>query len=85
MHDHDELAANHKRIWLQPICQVDERSWCEDPQPCDDCDMPPVEYIRVDVAQRIAEMAYAVAGPYHVKLSQQRFGELLKDALKTAE
>jgi len=45
------LAENHKRIWLQPVCQVDERCWCEDPQPCDDCGLPAVEYIRADIVE----------------------------------
>ena len=45
-----KLAENHERIWLQPLCEVDERCWCQDPQPCDECGMEAIEYIRLDVA-----------------------------------
>ena len=44
------LATNHERIWLQPLCCVDERCWCQDPQPCEDCDLPAIEYVRADLA-----------------------------------
>jgi septal ring factor EnvC (AmiA/AmiB activator) len=49
MSDHEELAENFPRIWLGPRCQTEERSWCEDPQPCDDCGEQAVEYRRADL------------------------------------
>jgi hypothetical protein len=50
MSNHEPLAGNHKAIWLEPLCCVDERSWCKDPQPCDDCGLPAIKYIRADLA-----------------------------------
>lgn len=46
---HTGLAENHERIWLEPLCAVEERSWCEDPQACDECELSPVEYVRADL------------------------------------
>jgi len=41
------LATDHKTIWLQPICCVDERAWCEnDPGPCEECGLPSIKYTR---------------------------------------
>jgi hypothetical protein len=51
-HDNDTtaLAPNPERIWLEPRCNVDERSWCIEPHPCpDECGEQPVEYIRADL------------------------------------
>lgn len=48
-----ELAPNHERIWLQPRCCTEDRCWSAEPQPCDDCDEPPVEYIRADLVAAI--------------------------------
>lgn len=54
-HDHDNpgLAENHNRIFLEPRCAVDERSWCEDRHDCDEegCGEEAVEYIRADLAE----------------------------------
>lgn len=48
----DPLAEDHKSIWLQPLCCVDERAWCStDPGPCEDCGMPSIKYERADVRQ----------------------------------
>lgn len=58
-HAPDELAENHKRIWLAPRCQVDERSWCEDSQPCDECGLDAIEYIRADLAKSEIERLLA--------------------------
>lgn len=59
LHKAEPLATNHKRIWLQPICCVDERCWSEDPQPCDDCDLPSVKYIRADLVTDLITAALA--------------------------
>ena len=46
----ESLAKNHKVIWLQPRCCVDERAWCEDdPGPCEDCGMPSIKYVRANL------------------------------------
>lgn len=58
----DNFATNHERIWLQPLCCVDERCWCEHPQDCGDdgCDLPAIEYIRADLVPGHAEMVTAL-------------------------
>lgn len=41
------MSDEHKRIFLTPKCMQEhecERMWCEDPQDCDECDSPAVEY-----------------------------------------
>lgn len=43
-------AKNYDRIWLQPLCNVDQRCWSEMPQDCDECGSKSVEYVRLDVA-----------------------------------
>lgn len=55
----DKLATNHERIWLQPLCCIDERCWCEHPQDCGDdgCDLPPIEYIRADMVGQALDNA----------------------------
>lgn len=45
----DEVE-NHERIWLGPLCHDAERCWCQDPQPCNECGLPAIEYIRADIA-----------------------------------
>lgn len=57
-----EQAKNHERIWLQPLCCVDERCWCEHPQDCDDpgCDLPAIEYVRADLVAGHADMLAAL-------------------------
>lgn len=43
----EPLAEDHQIIWLQPLCCVDERAWCQnDPGPCEDCGMPSIKYVR---------------------------------------
>lgn len=44
--------AEHKFIWLspvcaKPICQGAERTWCKDPEPgpCDECGREMVKYV----------------------------------------
>lgn len=69
MHKADPLAENHKQIWLEPICCVDERCWSEDPQPCDDCDLPPVKYIRADIAEAEIERLRAALAKIYSTLS----------------
>lgn len=52
MDDHKELAENHKRIWLAPLCEVDERTWCQDDQgSCEECELEWIEYVRADLAK----------------------------------
>ena len=56
----DAVAENHKSIWLAPVCNIDERTWCEDdPGCCDDCGLPSVKYIRVDLVDINLKIAIA--------------------------
>lgn len=46
-----DIARDHKTIWLQPRCCVDERAWCQvDPGPCEECGLPSIKYIRADTS-----------------------------------
>ena len=57
------VAKNHKSIWLAPVCNIDERTWCEDdPGCCDDCGLPSVKYIRVDLVDINQAMLTALRG-----------------------
>lgn len=60
LHKAEPLAENHKQIWLEPICCVDERCWSQDPQPCDDCDLPSVKYIRADIVEAADAKRFAL-------------------------
>lgn len=56
------MSDEHKRIFLTPKCMQEhecERMWCEDPQNCDECDSPAVEYVLV--SERDAALAEAAA------------------------
>lgn len=60
MDDHKELAENHKRIWLAPRCEVDERTWCQDDQGCcDECSEEWIEYVRADITKAEVERLVA--------------------------
>lgn len=75
MSDCEPLATNHEHIWLQPLCCIDERCWCEHPQPCDEpgCELPAVKYVRVDLVAGHKELLEAT------KLSLKRLSELNRD------
>jgi hypothetical protein len=45
-------------IWLQPRCEIEERSWCEDhPGDCTDhgCGLKAVKYVRADLVLKMKD------------------------------
>ena len=78
MDDHKELATNHERIWLSPLCEVDERCWCEDPQHCDECGLAAVEYVRADIAKAEIERLRA-EGLRFAEWVEQVYGSMPRD------
>lgn len=96
-HGCENLAENHKRIWLGPLCQVEERYWCEDPQVCDDCGLEPIQYIRADLVEEVVARAIwnserdnpqrAIWAPWGMLDSESRewVMQRAREALKTAE
>jgi hypothetical protein len=81
----EPLATNHERIWLQPLCCVDERCWCDQPQDCGDagCELPAIEYVRADIAA--AEIEKLRAENQALKHGGDAENERLREALKTLD
>ena len=49
--------SDPETIWLSPRCDAEicssDRTWCIDPQGCEDCRLPSIKYVRADEVERL--------------------------------
>ena len=77
-HEHDE---DHEVIWLAPVCQGGDRSWCQDDVWESHCDCidgthRPVKYVRDDRSPTHDAYEAACKALAHWRKEAQRLGRL---------